>query len=70
MGSKSSIDEAISEFAVAYADQNQLDYKAFTNAIKAGRLKVVTDVAGLRYASGRDAPPDRCQARTPSVILS
>ena len=43
MGSKSSFDDAISGFAVAYADQNEADYKAFTNAIKAGRFKVVTE---------------------------
>ena len=43
MGSKSSFDDAISGFAVAYADQNELDYKAFTKAIGAGRLKVVTE---------------------------
>jgi uncharacterized protein (DUF2252 family) len=43
MGSKPSFDDAISEFAVAYAGQNELDYKAFTNAIGAGRVKVVTE---------------------------
>jgi len=43
MGSKSSFDSAISDFAVAYAGQNELDYKAFTNAIGKGRFKVVTE---------------------------
>jgi uncharacterized protein (DUF2252 family) len=43
MGPKSSFDDAISGFAVAYAGQNELDYKAFINAIGAGRVKVVTD---------------------------
>ena len=43
MGSKSSFDDAISEFAVGYADQNELDYKAFAKAIEAGRVKVVTE---------------------------
>jgi uncharacterized protein (DUF2252 family) len=43
MGPKSSFDDAICAFAVAYAAQNELDYKAFTNAIKAGRFKVVTE---------------------------
>jgi hypothetical protein len=43
MGPKSSFDDAISGFAVAYAGQNELDYKAFINAIGAGRVKVVTE---------------------------
>lgn len=43
MGSRSIFDDAISEFAVGYAGQNELDFKAFTNAIGAGRFKVVTE---------------------------
>ena len=43
MGSNSSFDDAICEFAVEYADQNQLDYRAFINAIGAGRFKIVTE---------------------------
>ena len=43
MGSKSSFDDAMREFAVEYADQNEADYKAFTNAIKSGHVKVFTE---------------------------
>ena len=31
-------DNAIAEFAAAYADQNERDFKAFTGAIASGRL--------------------------------
>jgi uncharacterized protein (DUF2252 family) len=39
MGSNVVFDEAISEFAVEYADQNQRDYRAFVNAIREGRIE-------------------------------
>jgi len=40
MGSSSVFDEAMVEFAVAYADQTERDYKAFIRAIREGRLEV------------------------------
>lgn len=40
LGRSDAFDEAISDFSVAYADQNQQDYDAFTAAIAAGRLEV------------------------------
>jgi uncharacterized protein (DUF2252 family) len=42
MGSAATFDEAIADFAVAYADQNELDYAAFKAAIEAGRLEAET----------------------------
>jgi uncharacterized protein (DUF2252 family) len=39
MGSSAVFDDAISEFAVEYADQNERDYRAFIKAIREGRLK-------------------------------
>lgn len=39
MGSSSTFDDAICEFAVEYADQNQRDYRAFIKAIREGRLE-------------------------------
>jgi uncharacterized protein (DUF2252 family) len=38
MGSNTVFDEAICEFAVEYADQNQRDYRAFVNAIREGKI--------------------------------
>jgi len=38
LGSGDSFDRAISDFAVAYADQNERDYAAFTAAIRDGRV--------------------------------
>ena len=44
MGSSSTFDDAIREFAVEYADQNQTDYRAFIKAIRVGRLRASTDI--------------------------
>jgi len=32
------------EFAMEYADQNELDYRAFVTAIKEGRIEAAADV--------------------------
>ena len=39
LGSSDTFDEAISDFAGLYADQNESDYKEFSDAIKRGDLK-------------------------------
>jgi uncharacterized protein (DUF2252 family) len=44
MGSSPVFDDAISEFAVEYADQNERDYRAFIKAVREGRLKVASDI--------------------------
>jgi hypothetical protein len=44
MGSGEQSDEAMCEFAVAYADQNRRDYRAFIQAIREGRIAVVSDI--------------------------
>ena len=38
LGSSDTFAEAVTEFALAYADQNQSDYEAFTAAIASGRI--------------------------------
>ena len=38
LGKGDKFDRAIAEFAVAYADQNERDYAAFTDAIDSGRI--------------------------------
>jgi hypothetical protein len=43
MGSNSTFDDAVCEFAVEYADQNQRDYRAFIKAVREGRIKVMTE---------------------------
>ncbi|RAJ11135.1 uncharacterized protein (DUF2252 family) [Chitinophaga skermanii] len=40
MGKSGVLDEALSDFAVAYADQTEKDYEAFTLAIKMGKIPV------------------------------
>jgi uncharacterized protein (DUF2252 family) len=39
LGSGPQFDEAVTEFAEAYADQNDLDYRALLDAIESGRLE-------------------------------
>jgi uncharacterized protein (DUF2252 family) len=43
MGSGQTIDDAIGEFAVEYADQNRSDYRAFTRAIRQGKIKATIE---------------------------
>jgi uncharacterized protein (DUF2252 family) len=43
MGSGRRFDDAVGEFAVEYADQNLLDYKAFVRAIREGRVKAAAE---------------------------
>src|SRR5215472_13728002 len=38
LGKGDSLDRAIADFSVAYADQNERDYAAFTEAVSSGRL--------------------------------
>jgi hypothetical protein len=42
LGKADTVDRAIADFAVAYADQNERDYEAFTSAVKSGRLTAQT----------------------------
>ena len=42
LGAADTFDRAVSEFAVAYADQNERDYAAFSEAVKSGRLAAET----------------------------
>ncbi len=43
LGSSSAFDDALCEFAVEYADQNERDYRAFIKAVREERIKIVTD---------------------------
>jgi hypothetical protein len=38
LGTSKSFDQAIGEFALAYAEQNSLDYRAFIEAIRQGKI--------------------------------
>ena len=44
LGKNESFDQAVAEFANAYADQNQRDYQALVDAVKARRVKAQTGV--------------------------
>ncbi|MFO1306045.1 MAG: DUF2252 domain-containing protein [Burkholderiales bacterium] len=43
LGSSTTFDDAIGEFAAEYADQNRKDYRAFTKAIKEGHIEVLLE---------------------------
>jgi uncharacterized protein (DUF2252 family) len=43
LGSNPTFDDAVCEFAVEYADQNQRDYRAFIKAVREGRINVITE---------------------------
>jgi hypothetical protein len=42
LGSGDAFDRAICDYAVAYADQNERDYKALADAVKGGRITAQT----------------------------
>lgn len=50
LGSKDQFDEAIGDYAVAYADQVERDYAAFVKAIRTGKLKTDTSLSKLATA--------------------
>jgi hypothetical protein len=43
-GASGTFDDAIGEFAIEYADQNERDYRRFVTAIKEGRIEAAPDV--------------------------
>jgi uncharacterized protein (DUF2252 family) len=44
LGGSDAFDQAIADFAEAYADQNERDYAALQSAVKDGRVKATTDI--------------------------
>ncbi len=44
LGNKDGFDRAIVDFSERYADQNEQDYEAFTEAIRSGRLEALEGV--------------------------
>jgi uncharacterized protein DUF2252 len=47
LGSKNKFDDALVQYAKSYADQVELDFKAFKAAISSGRLMAKTTMSGL-----------------------
>jgi NAD(P)H-dependent flavin oxidoreductase YrpB (nitropropane dioxygenase family) len=43
VGSSSQFDKAVAKFALAYAEQNERDYKALLKAIRDGRIKTLEE---------------------------
>jgi len=44
LGETDAFDQSITDFSLAYADQNEEDYQEFVNAVKSGRLQAVEGV--------------------------
>jgi uncharacterized protein (DUF2252 family) len=45
LGRSDKFDEAVADFAVAYADQTERDHRAFERAVRVGKLEVVVEAA-------------------------
>jgi hypothetical protein len=43
LGNSGRFDDAVSNFAMAYADQNERDYQALLEAIRAGKIEVIKE---------------------------
>ena len=48
LGSKDKFDVALVQYGKSYADQVELDFKAFKAAVRSGRLGVKTTESGLK----------------------
>jgi NAD(P)H-dependent flavin oxidoreductase YrpB (nitropropane dioxygenase family) len=44
LGGSDQFDRSITDFSQRYADQNELDYQAFADAVRSGRLEAVEGV--------------------------
>jgi len=44
LGDGDQFDRSITDFSERYADQNELDYQAFTSAVQSGRIQAVQGV--------------------------
>ncbi len=44
LGSGTTFDQAVAEFAIAYADQNERDYQALVEAVKSGKIKAESGI--------------------------
>jgi len=43
LGKSDTFDEAIADFAIAYADQTERDYEVLMKAARAGRIELATE---------------------------
>ena len=43
MGKRTTFENAVADFAIAYADQNDRDYAALVAAVRSGRIEARTD---------------------------
>ena len=48
MGKSTAFEDAVADFSVAYADQNERDHAALVKAVRSGRIEAQTDKLGLR----------------------
>src|SRR4029453_17195559 len=67
LGEDDQFDRSIADFAKRYADQNELDYQAFAEAIRSGRLQAL---AGAWAPGGRRSAQPGARGGTPRRCLS
>jgi hypothetical protein len=71
LGEDDQFDRSISDLAKRYADQNELDYQAFAEAVRSGRLEALE---GTRAPSGWSCVPTSwswtCCRRNPMASTS
>ena len=44
LGTTNEFDTSITDFSLRYADQNELDYQAFVEAVRSGRIPAVEGI--------------------------
>jgi hypothetical protein len=44
LGTGDEFDTSITDFSVRYADQNEIDYRAFVEAVRTGRITAVEGI--------------------------
>ncbi|QEH38316.1 hypothetical protein OJF2_69170 [Aquisphaera giovannonii] len=53
LGKSDAFDQAVADFAVAYADQTEADHRALEEAVKSGRLRAVIETPAEEKADGK-----------------
>ena len=68
LGKGDTFDQAVFEFSVAYADQNERDYQTLVEAVKSSRIKAETGYIEKEFTEWRLKQKQKAQAILPNVI--
>ena len=71
MGKSDTFDQAIADFSVAYADQNEKDHAALERAVRTGKVKAVFEETSewsvIGEISSRPHPTTFCSHSQPAA---